>query len=106
MRMESMTLAHLPGLLACGLDPRIWTWMPFAVTDEAAMRTLVEAAIAGREAGTEVPFVTIDRASGQVVGSSRYLALALEQRRLRSVGRGSRQTPSARLSIPRPSCSC
>ena len=80
--MESMTLAHLPGLLACGLDPRIWTWMPFAVTDEAAMRALVEAAIAGREAGTEVPFVTVDRASGQVVGSSRYLALALAQRRL------------------------
>ena len=38
VRMESMTLAHLPGLVACGLDPRIWTWMPFAVTDEAGMR--------------------------------------------------------------------
>jgi N-acetyltransferase len=82
VRMESMTLAHMPGLVACGLDPRIWTWMPFAVTDEAAMLSVVQAAIAECEAGRELPFVTIDRATGQVVGSSRYLALALAQRRI------------------------
>jgi N-acetyltransferase len=82
VRLESMTLDHLPGLVACGLDPQIWTWMPFEVTDEDGMRSIVQAAIDGRAAGTELPFVTIDRSSGQVVGSSRYLALALPHRRL------------------------
>jgi RimJ/RimL family protein N-acetyltransferase len=56
--------------------------MPFVVGDEAGMRALVQAAIDGRRAGSEFPFVTIDRERGQVVGSSRYLALALTQRRL------------------------
>ncbi len=82
VRLESMTLDHLPGLVACGLDRRIWTWMPYEVEDGAGMRSLVEAAIAGRTASTEFPFVTIARATGQVVGSSRYLAIALAQRRL------------------------
>jgi N-acetyltransferase len=82
VRLESMTIDHLPGLVACGLDQRIWTWMPYEVDDEAGMRSLVEAAIAGRAAGTEFPFVTIARATGQIVGSSRYLAIALAQRRL------------------------
>ena len=82
VRLESMTAEHLPGLVACGLDPRIWTWMPFTVSDEAGMRTLVQAAIDARAAGSEYPFVTVDRASGQVVGSSRFLALAPAQRRL------------------------
>ena len=82
VRMEAMSLAHLPGLVAWGLDPRIWTWLPFTVTDEAGMRELVEAALEARDAGTEFPFVTIDRATGRVVGSSRFLAIALAHRRL------------------------
>jgi RimJ/RimL family protein N-acetyltransferase len=60
----------------------MWTWMPFEVSDEAGMRDLVAAALAGRAAGTEFPFVTIDHVTGAVVGSSRYLALAPSQRRL------------------------
>jgi RimJ/RimL family protein N-acetyltransferase len=82
VRLESMSMDHLPGLVACGLDPSMWTWMPFEVSDEAGMRDLVAAALAGRAAGTEFPFVTIDHVTGAVVGSSRYLALAPSQRRL------------------------
>lgn len=82
VRLESMNAGHLPGLVACGLDPRIWTWMPFTVSDETGMRSLVEAAIDARAAGSEFPFVTIDRATGRIVGSSRYLALTPSQRRL------------------------
>ncbi len=82
VRMESMSLAHLPGLVACGLDPRIWTWMPISATDEAGMQAIVEAALEGRDAGIEFPFVTVDLGTGRVVGSSRYLALAFAHRRL------------------------
>jgi RimJ/RimL family protein N-acetyltransferase len=77
-----MSLGHLPGLLACGLDERIWTWMPVTVTDETGMRSLIEAAVAGRAAGTEFPFTTIRTGTDEVVGSTRYLALAPEHHRL------------------------
>jgi RimJ/RimL family protein N-acetyltransferase len=82
VRLESMNERHLAGLVACGLDPSIWAWMPFSVDDERGMQALLEAALAARAAGTEFPFVTVDRTSGLIVGSSRYLALALPQRRL------------------------
>jgi RimJ/RimL family protein N-acetyltransferase len=42
----------------------------------------MQAALANREAGTEHPWVTVDRASGRPIGSSRYLNIALDHRRV------------------------
>jgi N-acetyltransferase len=82
VRLEPMSMAHFPGLVAVGLDPAIWTWMPVRVREGADIEALMAAALAGRDAGTEFPFVTIERASDRVVGTSRYLNIALEHRRL------------------------
>ena len=82
VRLEPMALEHLPGLVAVGLEPAIWTWMPFVVRTPDDLRGLVEAALRARDAGMEFPFVTIERASGRPVGSTRYLAIALEHARL------------------------
>jgi N-acetyltransferase len=76
VRLEPMSLDHLDGLIEAGRDPRIWTWMPNDGSSPAGMRELVEAALAARDARTQIPFVTIVRATGLVVGSSRYLAPA------------------------------
>ena len=82
VRLEPMSMDHLPGLAAVGLEPAIWTWMPVRVRAADDMRALVVAALADRDAGTAFPFVTVERAGGRVVGSSRYLAIALEHARL------------------------
>jgi RimJ/RimL family protein N-acetyltransferase len=50
--------------------------------DEAGLRRWFETALANAEAGAELPFATIDRASGRAIGSSRYLSIAPEHRRL------------------------
>lgn len=50
--------------------------MPIDGSTPEGMIGLVDAALAAQAAGTEVPFVTIEQATGRVVGSSRYLALA------------------------------
>jgi RimJ/RimL family protein N-acetyltransferase len=82
VRLEPMTLEHLPGLVEIGLALPIWTWMPFVVRTRDDLRGLVESALRARDAGTESPFVTIERASGRPVGSTRYLAIALDHARL------------------------
>jgi len=51
-------------------------------TDVAGLRTWLEAAVAGREAGTEQPFATVDRSTGKAIGSSRFLSIVPEHRRL------------------------
>lgn len=82
VRLEPLSTTHLAGLTAAGRDPRIWRWMPLDGSSPAGMAAIVEAALAAAEAGTEVPFVTIEQATDRVVGSTRYLALAPAHLRL------------------------
>jgi len=82
VRLEPLSRDHLAGLVEVGLDPAIWTWMFAPVSTPAAMAAWLDAALANAEAGTELPFATVERASGRVVGSTRYMSLALEHARL------------------------
>lgn len=82
VRLEPMSLDHLAGLTQVGLDAEIWRWMPMFVQSPQDMRTLVEEAIAEAGAGTMVPFTTIERASGKPVGSTRFLSIVPQHRRL------------------------
>ncbi|MEO6351360.1 MAG: GNAT family N-acetyltransferase [Candidatus Limnocylindrales bacterium] len=82
VRLEPLSLDHLPGLIAIGLDSDIWRWMPTAIQTPGEMRTYIERALAGRESGLEMPFATIERSSGRVVGGTRYMNIEAHHRRL------------------------
>ena len=82
VRLEPLTLDHVPALAEVAFDPALWQWTLARPTDEAELRAWAEAAIAGRDAGTELPFVTVDAATDRPIGSSRYLNVVLEHRRL------------------------
>jgi len=82
VRLEPLALDHVAGLTDVGLDPAIWQWTLARPTGEADIRAWVVAAIAGRDAGTEYPFATLDAATGRPIGSSRYMNIVPEHRRL------------------------
>ena len=82
VRLEPLSLRHLDDLADVGLDPVVWRWTTARPTDLAGLRDWIEVAIANAEAGTELPFATIDLASGRAIGSSRYLNIVPEHRRL------------------------
>ena len=82
VRLEPMSPAHLDGLAEVAFDPSIWMWTIARPTDRAGLEAWMSAAMANREAGTELPFVTIDVATGAPIGSSRYLNVVPEHRRL------------------------
>lgn len=82
VRLEPLSLAHLPGLCAVGLDPELWRWTLSVVADEAAMRGYLEAALADRAAGTALPFAVVERATGRPIGSTRYGNIDAAHRRL------------------------
>ena len=82
VRLEPLTLEHVPRLAEDAVDPAIWQWTIARPTDEAGLRAWAETALAGRAAGTEFPFVTIDAATGRPIGSSRFMNIVLEHRRL------------------------
>ena len=82
VRLEPLDARHLPGLQVAAADPVTWTWMPARLDDEAAMRTWLADALRARDAGTELPFATLEATTGRVVGSTRYMAIVPAHRRL------------------------
>jgi RimJ/RimL family protein N-acetyltransferase len=82
VRLEPMSREHLDGLAEVGLDPAIWMWTLARPGDRAGLEAWMAVALANRDAGTELPFVTVDLATGAPIGSSRYLNIVPEHRRL------------------------
>src|SRR5256885_15652298 len=82
VRLEPLSLDHVPALAEVALDPAIWRWTIARPTSEAELRAWAETTIAARAAGTELAFATIDRVSGRPIGSSRYMNIALDHRRI------------------------
>jgi RimJ/RimL family protein N-acetyltransferase len=82
VRLEPMGPEHLDGLERVALDPAIWQWTLARPTNRTELEAWMTTAIANAARGIEMPFVTVDVASGQSIGSSRYLNIVPEHRRL------------------------
>ena len=75
VRLEPLRADHLEALCAVGLDESIWRWFPIPVHTSEDMRAFISRALEWQGASTALPFATIDRASGTVVGSTRFAAI-------------------------------
>lgn len=82
VRLEPLSLNHLDGLCAVGLDPELWRWTPNQVRDKEEMHAYVEAALDEQYRGVSQPFATVLKATGQVAGCTRYLNMDLKNRRV------------------------
>jgi RimJ/RimL family protein N-acetyltransferase len=82
VRMEPLDEHHLDQLAKVAFDDAIWRWTIAQPIDDARLRAWFDQARSNAETGTEVPFATIDLASDQAIGSSRYMTITPEHRRL------------------------
>jgi RimJ/RimL family protein N-acetyltransferase len=82
VRLEPMTLEHHAALSEVGLDPEIWRYTLGVVRTPEDMRSYMESALKLQREGTTLPFVTIERSSGRVVGSTRFGNYDAENRRI------------------------
>jgi RimJ/RimL family protein N-acetyltransferase len=73
VRLEPLTAAHAADLVAAASGRRDTyglTWVPGSLSEAAAY---IDAALGEQTARRSLPFVTVDRARGRVVGSTRFL---------------------------------
>ena len=82
VRLEPLRGDHLADLATVAFDLPLWEWTIMGPQDEAGLRRWVETALENQAAGTEQPFATIDLASGRAIGSSRFMSIVPEHRRL------------------------
>ncbi len=80
--LEPLELRHAAGLARAAADGELWrlwyTSVPAPERAEAYVRTALEA----RDEDGAMPFAVLDRASGEVVGSTRYMNVEAAHRRL------------------------
>jgi RimJ/RimL family protein N-acetyltransferase len=72
VRLEPLRLSHHAGLCAVGLDEELWRWTTTRVRTPLEMRAYIETALREEAAGLALPFVTSEKATARVVGSTRF----------------------------------
>ena len=82
MRLEPLSRDHIDALFAVGQDESVWRWISVWPRTHEDFVRWVEVALDARDAGTQLPFATIDLTTGSVVGSTRYLEISPRDRRL------------------------
>lgn len=81
LRLEPLSAAHLDELTAL-VDPEIWRWYTIRVESEAQFRAFMESILTDQSLGKTLAFAIRDKATGELVGSSRYMNLDPANRRL------------------------
>ena len=72
VRLEPLAPGHLKPLLAAASGPRDTYGFTSVPGSEAEIETWVATAFADRDAGRAMPVATVQRASGRVVGTTRF----------------------------------
>jgi RimJ/RimL family protein N-acetyltransferase len=79
VRLEPLRPEHEEGLWVASRDPRTWRWLSVVQPQtRPEWNAFLQQALDAAAAGTEIPLVTIG--SGEIVGSTRFLALRPEHR--------------------------
>ncbi len=82
VRLEPLEERHLDDLGRVAADDVVFRWITNRPMDDAAVRAWFAMTRANADDGSEVPFATIDLASERAVGSTRYMTITPEHRRL------------------------
>jgi len=81
-RLEPLTLDHVGELAEVGADPALWEWTTSSAHTPELMRAYVEEGLRAQEQGSALPFVTIARESGRIVGATRFGNIDVEPTRI------------------------
>ena len=82
VRLRPLQLADADALVAAAADGELWN-LPFTVVPSAlTVQAYLAHALQGQAAGTVMPFAVVVRATGQVIGCTRFWKIDHENRQL------------------------
>ena len=82
VRLEPLSMDHHPAMCEVALDDSLWQWTSPRLRTADDVRSYMATAIRAQSAGTALPFATVERDSGRVVGGTRYANISRDDRRV------------------------
>lgn len=82
VRLEPLRPAHGPELVRAASDGKLWTLWYTSVPSPETTETYIASALAAQAEGRELPFAIRLRGTNTVVGSTRYMNIVEEHKRL------------------------
>src|SRR5262245_33032357 len=83
VRLEPLSLAHVPDLTVAGQDEAIWRYMPYdTLRTQAQMHAWVADLLHRQTLGGDLPFAVIHLADQRAVGATRYMDIQAAHRGL------------------------
>ncbi|HDR9082462.1 TPA: GNAT family N-acetyltransferase [Burkholderia vietnamiensis] len=80
--LRPLALSDRQALLDAAADGELWNLKVTVVPDERTVDAYLDTALQGRAAGTVMPFAIVERASGRVIGSTRFWKIDRNNRKL------------------------
>lgn len=82
VRLVPLRFEHVDALFAATHDPELWQWTVGQVRNRDEMRRFIEKALLQTRQGTSVAFLTLERATGAVAGTTRFMNYSRVDRRV------------------------
>lgn len=79
--LEPLRMEHHEALCEAGLSEEIWCLSPTPIDSPEAMKKYIETAHTEQKCGASLPFVTIEKATNTIVGSTRFGNIDVANRR-------------------------
>lgn len=72
VRMEPLEADHIDALSGFAFKEGVWQWTANLMNSRDDLQRYIDKALDEKACGSSIPFVTVERASGRVVGSTRF----------------------------------
>jgi N-acetyltransferase len=80
--LKPLEKTHFDSLIEIGQDPIIWTFLGINGLDKKEFRKALEESLIQREKKEQYPFIIIDAKSNKIIGSTRFMKISPEHRKL------------------------
>ncbi|QSB12023.1 GNAT family N-acetyltransferase [Lysinibacillus fusiformis] len=82
VKLKPLELSDLQEILETGSYPEIWSHMSTTIEKKEDVNNFVENALRAKDGKTEFPFVIVDKQSGDIIGSTRFMDIDDKHQRL------------------------
>lgn len=82
VKLVPLEFKHLDELFEAASDESLWLWTTNIIKNKADLQRYVEIALKEQAKKSSLPFVTIEKSSGKIIGSTRFGNIDVKNRRV------------------------